>query len=212
MTEDAAQTVSKGEFAAMIGVTPGRVSQYIADRKIFGDAIEGDGRRARIRAQVAASQLKLTLDPAQRLGANGVAGRHERIATAESAPASRPELKTQPAELDEIAAERLKQMRLKTAAAERDEALANGRYMLADAARMEMGRVATEAFKVMEQGLRVMAEQLADQFGLPQRDLHLALQKSFRTVRERAASRQRAEAEGEPLLVADGGEDGRAAA
>ncbi len=63
-----ATTLSKAEFAAHIGVTPGRVSQYIADQKISGDALIGKGRAARIHVETARQQLLARLDPGQMLG------------------------------------------------------------------------------------------------------------------------------------------------
>ncbi|AZN72265.1 hypothetical protein D5400_14140 [Georhizobium profundi] len=213
---ETAEIVTKGEFAAAIGVSPGRVSQYIAERKIFGSALRGEGRAARIHLPTARAQLQKTLEPSQHLGGNGQAFRGtlfepassagERLAQAEL-PARRPvaaspSLIVEPP-LDDIAAERLKQMRIKTAQAERQEALERGRYMLAEAARREMGKAVGEAFKVMERGLQDMAAELAEQFSLPQRDVHHALQKAFRSVRVEAASRFRAQADSEPELVAD---------
>lgn len=202
MTDLATETVSKGEFATMIGVSPGRVSQYISERKIFGHALDGEGRRARIRASVAAKQLKMTLDPSQRLGGNGVAGRRsEEAPAAQSAPST-----PRDDGVDEIAAERLKQMRLKTAQAEREAALAIGRYMLTEDAKREMNRAVGEAFKMMDQGLRDMSAALAAQFALPERDVHLALVKAFREVRARGAEQFRTQANAEAKAVADPGE------
>ena len=206
----ASQTVSKGEFAALLGVSPGRVSQYITERKIFGEALDGEGRRARIRPDVARAQLVKTLQPSQRLGANGARPRATEPASAAKpaaierlAPGDTPPPRTPAADPvhDELAAERLKQQRIKTAQAEREEALASGRYMLTDEARREMGRAVVEAFKVMDQGLRDMSAAMAEQFGIPQRDAHHALTRAFREVRARAAEGFRAEAAAEPTLL-----------
>ncbi len=65
------EVVTKGEFARLRGVTPGRVSQWIADGKIGPEAMEGEGRFARIRVAVATAQLKARLDIGQRFG-NGL--------------------------------------------------------------------------------------------------------------------------------------------
>ena len=59
--------VSKGEFARLINVTPGRVSQYIAEGKIFGPALGGEGHSAQIVVEVAREQLRKRLDHAHRL-------------------------------------------------------------------------------------------------------------------------------------------------
>src|SRR5690242_14043346 len=63
--------VSKGEFARLINVSPGRVSQYIAAKQIFGDAIVGEGRGAKINYELACEQLRLRRDPDQAI-ANGL--------------------------------------------------------------------------------------------------------------------------------------------
>ncbi|WP_113154771.1 hypothetical protein [Nitratireductor sp. OM-1] len=189
------ETMAKGDFARLIGVSPGRVSQYITEGKIFGEAIDGEGRLARIRPDVARAQLYKSLEPSQRLGGNGAAVREQ------SAGAS---LRTVPEPVhDELATERLKQQRIKTARAEREEALDVGRYMLTEAARREMGRAVAEAFKVMEQGLRDMANALSAEFSVPERDAQQVLQKSFRMVRAKAAESYRAQAEATPTMVED---------
>lgn len=200
-----AVAMSKGEFAAHIGVSPGRISQYIADGKISGDAIEGVGRYAKIRAEVAKHQLQRFLDPSQRFGANGAAALTSARGQAEPAPprasapvaatvAERPNepapsLQLTPSDVtqDELAQLRLRRERIATEKAERDEMLELGRYMLADAVRREMGRLAAEAFKVMEMGIAEMAKDMAAQFGVPQHDAQHALLKSFRAVRAKAA-------------------------
>lgn len=199
-----AVAMSKGEFAAHIGVSPGRVSQYIAEGQISGDAIEGVGRYAKIRAEVAKQQLRRFLDPSQRFGANGAAAlgdqtlakavpdqlslsarRREPDRKAEPAP-TLPLAPTDPTQ-DELAQLRLRRERIATEKAEREEMLEIGRYMLAEVARREMGRVAAEAFKIMEMGIGEMAKAMAAQFGIPQHDVQHALLKTFRSVRAKAA-------------------------
>src|SRR5271166_2768943 len=64
-------TATKAEFAALSGVTKGRVSQWLRTGKIDGTALVGEGRCARINIEVARRQLDARLDLSQRLGANG---------------------------------------------------------------------------------------------------------------------------------------------
>lgn len=59
-------TITKGEFARRRGVSKARVSQWLSEGKIFGEAIVGEGRFALIREQVACSQLEASLDVVQR--------------------------------------------------------------------------------------------------------------------------------------------------
>jgi hypothetical protein len=82
------ETVSKAEFAMSIGVTPGRVSQYIATGKISGDALVGSGRASRVRSEIAVAQLRERLDPSQMTG-NGKARLEETVAVISSAAAAR---------------------------------------------------------------------------------------------------------------------------
>ena len=69
--ETSGDIVTKSAFASLIGVSAGRVSQFLSEKKIFGDALVGEGRCARIRVSVACQQLKRNLDISQRFG-NGI--------------------------------------------------------------------------------------------------------------------------------------------
>src|ERR1044072_4900104 len=63
--------MSKGDFAAAIGVSAGRVSQMIASGIIGRDALKGEGRGARIIADVAKRQIGERRHPGQAMG-NGL--------------------------------------------------------------------------------------------------------------------------------------------
>lgn len=76
----------KGQFATLCGVSAGRVSQWISEGKIGGDALVGEGRTARIRVSVAQDQLQRRLDIGQRLG-NGISTRLD-VAPAQAGPES----------------------------------------------------------------------------------------------------------------------------
>lgn len=197
----AIETMSKGDFAAHIGVSPGRVSQYIAEGKIRGDALEGEGRRARIRTAVAIQQIQRTLDPNQRFGANGTALRFAppavpmTVKSGVGLPLPDPPERSippssQPRDLpvDEMGELRLRQERVKAERLEREDLLDVGKYMLTDDVRREMAKAIASAYAVMEQGLQDMSGALAEQFGIPQRDALHALVKAFRTVRENATA------------------------
>ena len=71
MTDPDPQVVSKGEFARLCRVDPGRVSQWIKEGKLTGAALVGEGRSAKINVAVAHTQLKRRLDPNQ-MTANGI--------------------------------------------------------------------------------------------------------------------------------------------
>lgn len=59
---------TKTEFADIVGKTAACVSQWIKNRKISGDALVGTGRNAKINVEKAQAQLRVRLDPGQRLG------------------------------------------------------------------------------------------------------------------------------------------------
>lgn len=214
----ASETMSKGDFAAHIGVSPGRVSQYIAEGKIRGDALEGEGRRARIRTAIAIEQIQRTLDPNQRFGANGTALRvlptqagagpvNAKLPFAEPqrpASAEPPGRQFSPP-VDELAELRLRQERVKAERLEREDLLDVGKYMLTDDVRREMAKAIASAYAVMEQGLQDMSGVLAEQFGIPQRDVLHALVKAFRSVRESATAAFNAKVDDLPEHVEDPG-------
>jgi hypothetical protein len=122
------EIVTKSRFAAIAGVSRVRVSQYLAEGKIRGDALVGTGRKARIRVATAMQQLKRNLDPVQHLGANG------RARTAANGDAD-------PVE-HSIKAARLEQLELANEHARALREAQAGRYARSDDVRQEMGRVA----------------------------------------------------------------------
>lgn len=200
-------TMTKGEFARLINVTPGRVSQYIASGQIGPDALDGTGRSARIIIDKAQRHLNGRLDVAQRVGLNGIG---TRVSSSEE-PKQDLDLPSAPtvtiprtdAVADQIALEKLEQAKMQTARARREEALAEGRFIYADDAKAEITRAVAMAYRVMEGGLADMATYLAGQFEVPQRDILHHLQRSFRDVRARASQGFREAAENEPAHMSD---------
>lgn len=61
------EAVRKSTFAKLRGVSPGRVSQWLAEGLISGEAIVGAGRSARIVVEIANEQLRERLDQSRRL-------------------------------------------------------------------------------------------------------------------------------------------------
>ncbi len=164
--------VTKSEFAGLIGVSRGRVSQMLAARQIDGDAIVGEGRSARINVEVARRQLDARLDLGQRLGANGRA----RL-DAESSDPTDAAIKRQ----------RLAQLELANEKARAEAAASSGRYVEADGARQEMGKIAGRLLASFEGGLPELASALAGHFQLPQRDVLHVLRTAWRGLRARLA-------------------------
>lgn len=203
--------MTKGDFAALIGVSPGRVSQYISDGKIHGPALAGEGRSARVVVSVAQQQLQRTLEPSQRFGANGAALRtvppaqhHAPPAAPKREPRRGDDAGTEkytPA--DELADLRIRRERIITEREERNEQLEIGRYMLATDVRREMAKAVTSAYLVMEQGIAEMAADLSSKYELPQKDVQYALMASFRNIRTNASRSFKEKAEREPEFVED---------
>jgi len=187
------EVVSKGQFAALRNVTPGRVSQWISEGKIKRDALVGDGRNARINVTVATLQLREALDVGQLTG-NGVATNLDLPAQAPLplAPASSaaPLTSASPASdpiADAIKQERLDQLRRTNRREAEEEAARSGRFTDAAEAARQMGTLATKMMSVMEGSLAELATAVSARFEIPQRDVLHLLRSEFRKVRATAA-------------------------
>lgn len=193
------QAVSKGEFAAIIGVSPGRVSQYLSQGKISPAALVGIGRNARIDVERAKADLRLTLDVSQLLGngsdtdlspraADGQGGGNAASAPGNGSAGYPPELRGPD---HEIKLQKLEQIRRVNRNAAIEDAKNAGTLMETAAAKNQMSRIAASLVEMFDGSLTDMAMDLAAAFELPQRDVKHVLRKSFRKFRE-TASRQMA--------------------
>jgi hypothetical protein len=205
---------SKGEFARRRGVSPGRVSQWIAAEKIFGPAIVGEGRNAQIRESVAVAQLRAKLDPIQ-MTANGLSTRLEAPASPTSSGDVLPF--TSPAAVggsgstpnappldgleEKIKRARLEQLERQNREGQREEALKAGQLTDTAIARQAAGREAAKLVTIFEGSLSNFANALAAEFKLPQRDVLHLLRGEFRKFRSEAATELRAGAEAMPATV-----------
>ncbi len=187
------QVASKGDFARIAGVSPGRVSQWIAEGKIGPDALDGEGRSARIKVDVALVQVKLRRDPGQAIG-NGIG---TRLFADQGDAEPKPSIPVLPNRSDDVVyqiqQERLESERRKNRIASVDEAVKLGQLVPADEARAEMMRLARQVDEENGAMLADFASAIAGRFSLPQRDvLHL-----LREVRneKKAAAAKRASAD-----------------
>ncbi len=155
-----ATLVSKSAFAAIINVSPGRVSQFIAAGQISSAAIVGSGQRAKIDVDRAKADLRLTLDVAQRLG-NGIDY--------------------------EIKQQKLERERRANRLAAIEEARDRGQLIETDVSRAEMAKIAATMLNLFEGGLTDMASAVSAAFQLPERDVKHLLRAELRKVRESAA-------------------------
>lgn len=216
------RVVSKSEFAALIGVSPGRVSQMIAEGKIAGDALAGEGRSAKVRVEVARAQLRERTDLGQRLG-NGIETRLDGALPfpaganlADPTPKAAPRLAgaedgdhSPPAPSDHVA-DRLKQLKLLDAERRERQALEDdlarrGIYVRADQSRAALASVAQTLLNVFEGSIADLAQALATRFELQHRDVSHVLRQEFRALRARAAEAARQRAEELPRLIGDDG-------
>jgi hypothetical protein len=192
--------VTKGAFALLVGVSPGRVSQFLSEKKLYGDALVGDGRHARIRVSVALEQLKRSLDLSQRLGANGRARLDDPLAigSRNDDAAAVPDTVE-----NSIKAQRLEQLELANERAREEKAARAGVYLRADETRQEMGRIASRLMTLFDGALGEFATTIAAQSNLSARDALYLLRTTFRAIRDRNSQIEIQSAAELPALVED---------
>lgn len=199
MADASELVVTKGEFARMLNVSPGRVSQMISEGKIGADALEGEGRNAKIRAVLARQQISDRTDVGQRTG-NGLFTRLD------APPAERPADRA-PAPMDPTAAaiarERLRTLQLNNERAAEDRLAEQGRYVPTDLARAAMNKQVQSLLTIFEGGLVDLADAISAKHKLPQRDVLHLLRTEFRVIRAKAADAARRDAAGMPKLIVD---------
>lgn len=187
------EVVSKGRFAELRNVSPGRVSQWISEGKIKPSALVGEGRNAKIDVAVATLQLRSSLDVSQSAG-NGLATNLDLplpvitpapeaalpAAAAASAPVADPIAEA-------IKQQRLDQLRRANRQKAEEEAARSGKYIeTADAVR-QLGSVASQLMSVVEGSLTELATAISAKFEIPQRDVLHLLRAEFRKVRANGA-------------------------
>jgi hypothetical protein len=196
--------VRKSEFAEMRGVSPGRVSQWIAAGQIDGAAIVGSGQRALINVELACAQLQERLAVGERFGLNGLSTNLE-ASPAPAPPAAQvrviPEGEVEGTVEARLKAEKLKQAQFLTNKLELENAARKGQYMDAMEAAAGMARVADEMLKIFEGSFPEFASALAAKFQVPQREALLLLRDEFRRVRAQLAAVHGAEAAKTPKTV-----------
>lgn len=218
MTEaaDTNAVVTKGQFADIVGVSAGRVSQYIAEGKISGSALIGEGRRAKIHVANAREQLRRHLDIGQMLG-NGLETKLSDPATGEqiasdTAPQGfegepskqtlQPSLPTREDTVeDKLKRERLFQEQIRSRKAAAEEEAGKGRFTETEEVRAAKTRIAVEMVQTFEGALPNMAAAIASKFQLPVRDVLHELRAQFTNMRSRAADEARNQAANLPETV-----------
>lgn len=191
-------SVTKTQFAALRGVTPGRVTQWITEGKIHGPALDGVGRSARIVVAIACEQLGVTLDPVQ--------------AVANGQQASLPvELGPVAAAQSEAFNDQRRFARIKADQAEmaferekRNFDAEIGRYMLADYAEAVWSKSFGKVIAELEAALPTMAMDMARQLpGVDPKQMTILLRNAFRSWRTKQAELAALNAEAEEPYMAD---------
>jgi DNA-binding transcriptional regulator YdaS (Cro superfamily) len=182
--------VTKTAFASICGVSAARVSQWLSDGKLSGEAIVGHGHRARIRVDVARAQLKQRLNITQRL-ATGRARLDGQAGTVGEA---------QPIEED-IKAERLAQLRHFNQRASEDAALRAGAYVKTADVRQQFGAVAARLMSAFEASFMPIANAIVAAKAQTPQDVLRTMRSTWREVRAQAAKTQGEEAITMPPLV-----------
>jgi hypothetical protein len=213
------EIVSKSEFARLSNVSAARMSQWITEKKIYGDALVGDGRNAKINVAVARAQLRQNLDISQRMG-NGLStqldGRAPAVASTPAAPAPVDQVPTaqvlpfqrpaQPEPVRDPIEEQIKRERLETARRTNrkmaeEEAARNGRYVLAEDVRREIGKASAQYLSSTEGWLAELASKTAAKFSLQQRDVLHLMRSEFRNFRANLSTAIRQQAEALPETI-----------
>lgn len=196
----ARQLVTKGQAAELLNVTAGRVSQYIKEGKIFGDAIVGQGRNASIDINLARQQLGRTLDPVQ-LSAQArptPAASQPAAGTYDMPPLNDAQQRTllARAEQAEIAARRAK----------REEEAQKGVYMLTEDAVREWSRAQVAILASLDELMPTMGDALAAEFRIDPKLAVVILRRELRAWRARQAAEAQSRVAAESDLVEEAAE------
>lgn len=212
------EIVSKAEFARLSNVSRGRVSQWLSEKKIFGDAIVGEGREAQIHVARARAQLRQFLDIGQRMG-NGLSTQLngpepsvvpspapiavDQVPSAQVLPFQRQQQQEPPRDPieEQIKRERLETARRTNRKMAEEEAARSGRYVLADDARREVGKAIAQVLTSTEGWGAELASKISAKFSLPQRDVLHLIRSEFREFRANLSASIRKQADDLPEMI-----------
>ncbi|WP_029066557.1 hypothetical protein, partial [Labrenzia sp. DG1229] len=178
---------------------------------IYGDALVGTGRGAKINRPIAQEQLRRVLHIGQMIG-NGLetqlAGPPQPAEpTFDQVPPQGEEPKPElpdprvPSIEDKLKQERLFQEQIRSRKAAEDEEKRKGRFTPTEEVRASNTRIAVQMIQTFEGSLPTMAAKIASKFELPVRDVLHELRSEFTEMRGRAAEASRAKADALPATV-----------
>ncbi|GGG77638.1 hypothetical protein GCM10011415_28190 [Salipiger pallidus] len=188
------------ELAKELGLSKGRISQYVSQGKLDG-CYTGDGRARRFNVEKVRAALDHRLDPGQMLG-NG-AGTKDRIR--DPKPAAVPPREGQLAQRDpdryELA--RIQKVEEEARRLRRQNQLEEGSMVLADNAAREAARALSKELAQIEDLLKRGARSLADELGVDFKLARKILLDLWREHRARRAEALQEEADTADLSDAD---------
>lgn len=176
------------DLAGELGVSKARVSQYVSEGKIDG-CYSGDGRDRRFDLSKVAQRLNRTLHPGQMLG-NGAPTRaaiRQIAAGQDEAPVRMRETSPLPdTDPDRYELARIQKVEEEARRLRRQNAEAEGAYVLASEAAMQTARLLAQEIAEFETVLRDAARKIADELHV---DVKVARQVLLRCWRAHRATR-----------------------
>lgn len=188
------------ELAKELGVTKGRISQYVSKGKLDG-CYTGDGRARRFNIEKVRAALDHRLDPGQMLG-NG-AGTKERIRDQQPASAPPREGPLSQRDPDRYELARIQKVEEEARRLRRQNLLDEGSVVLADNAAREAARALSKELAQIEDLLKRGARSLADELGVDFKQARKVLLDLWREHRARRAEALKEEADTADLSEAD---------
>lgn len=196
--------LSKSDFARHIGVTPGRVSQYLRDEIIGRDALVGEGRSARIVVEKAVEQIRTRRHVGQAMG-NGLLTNLDAPASGGQRPPADDDQPTMTSTKDDVARqiqiERLEQERRRNRRESIEEAQQLGQLVTGEDFRREVGKTAQTLVTTFMGMAPDIANAIAAKFGIPQRDVLLEVRRVMNDKRAQATTAMRQAAEEMPETI-----------
>lgn len=207
MSSGQPEILAKGKFASMVGLSAGRISQMIASGQISPAALVGEGRSAKINVERAMVDLATSLDVSQRLG-NGAG---TKLAKPKSIAAPLPDLldgdedkQPRPASTAELyAQEKLETAKANNRRLKEQELERRGMYTLTSSVEVAVAQNIAAMLRTFEGGMVEMANDLAEKFSLPNRDVLHSMRASFNTFRKGASSNAAIKATAAPETIED---------
>lgn len=184
--------LTKAEFARHPRVkrSPGRVSQWLSEGRIRGDAIEHTAEGDRINLEIALTQLGIGLDVSQQ------AAQVEPILPLAGAPGAEPSDDDEAAPLAAAPgnSDQLRLLRAKADGAvikaEQDRIALmaeNGQWVRASTVTATWQRNLGDLLALIEANLPQMADEVAAELGLDAKAMTIAMRRHFRALRQRLA-------------------------